>query len=477
MSFANLPLHLAPVPIRGPRQLPIVGAPGNLLRFFGDPVGWALRLHREYGELAAVNDRSAVLILAFGANYNREVLSNPNQFLNFDELPFPVPQDSAAQHLMMGIQCMNGEMHKSQRRLLMPVFQKAVNETYRDSIVSIAERFFARWRPGAQLDVGAEMLELSKQIALECLFGMQDAQQGERLSHLVERFMQGVFSVRLMAFPYNLPGSPYRLFLKTADRLEVMFQRLIQQKQEQGKATADVLALLINAQKEGAAMTDAELLGQAATFFVAGHETTANTLSWTLFLLSQHPRVLSDLRDELNAQLGGEPPTTKTLAQLPLLDAVFKESMRLLPALPLLFPRLTAEPVPLGSVTLPKGARVLVSPLVTHRQPELFPDPQHFRPERWAKLRPSAYEYIPFSAGPRMCIGAGFASMAVRIVLAMVLQKFRLAVAPDARISRHVRSSFMAPKYGLPMSVHAPDTQLQRQERIRGDIHELVSWS
>ena len=201
MSFANLPLDLAPVPIPGPRPLPIIGAPGNLLRFFGDPVGWALRLRHAYGELAAVNDQSPLLILAFGADYNREVLSNPQRFLNFDELPFPVPRDSAAQHLMMGIQCMNGEMHKSQRRLLMPVFHKAVNEAYRDSIVSITERFLARWRPGSQLDIGAEMLELSKQIALECLFGMQDAQQGERLSHLVESFMQGVFSVRLMAFP------------------------------------------------------------------------------------------------------------------------------------------------------------------------------------------------------------------------------------------------------------------------------------
>lgn len=477
MSFANLPLDLPPVPIAGPKQLPIVGVPGNLFRFFRDPVGWALRLYREYGELAAVNDRSPVLILAFGANYNREVLANPNLFLNFDELPFPVPRDSAAQRLMMGLQCMNGDTHKAQRRLLMPVFHKAVNEGYRDTIVSITERRLARWRIGAQLDMAAEMLELSKQIALECLFGLKDAHQGEQLSHLVERFMQGVFSVRLMAFPYSFPGSPYKHFMATAGQLEGMFQRLIQQKQEQGQSTTDVLSLLMGGQKEGAPMTDGELLGQAATFFVAGHETTANTLSWTLFLLSQHPQILADLTDELTGLLGGAPPTMQQLAQLPLLDGVFKESMRLLPALPLLFPRITAEPAALGPYTLPKGARVLVSPLVTHRQPALFPEPQRFRPERWAKLQPSAYEYIPFSAGPRMCIGAGFAAMTVRLVLATVLQKFRLGLAPAARISRHVRSSFMAPKYGLPMSVHGPDARLQRQDRVRGDIHELVSWS
>lgn len=224
-------------------------------------------------------------------------------------------------------------------------------------------------------------------------------------------------------------------------------------------------------------MTDAELLGQAATFFVAGHETTANTLAWTLFLLAQHPQVVAELAEELDGLLRGEPPTIKQLAQLPLLEAVVKESMRLLPALPLLFPRTVAEPTELGTCALPKGARVVVSPIVTHRQPALFPEPMRFRPERWQKLQPSAYEYIPFSAGPRMCIGAGFASMTLRIVLAMVVQKFRLELAPDARISRHVRSSIMAPKHGIPMTVLGPEHRLRRQERIRGDIHELVSWS
>jgi cytochrome P450 len=463
---------IAGTALRGPRPLPLLGARGNFLRFFSDPVGQSLRLHREYGEVCTLTQGELSVLCLFGPTYNQQVLSDRNLFHNNDKAFFPVPE--TARQLLSGLTSMNGELHRRQRKLMMPPFQRSRVEGYRDDMVALTERALSRWTPGRTLDVSGEMTELTLQIALHCLFGIEDEQQAHTLGHLGMDFLEGLTSPAVMMLPRAVPGTPYARFVRTSHALHARLLELIRHKRTLPEGR-DVLSMLLRAHDEdGSALTDEELLGQASVIYVAGHETTSHTLSWTLFLLSQHPRVLADLEDELSGTLRGAAPSVEQLSQLPLLDAVVKESMRLLPATPLLFVRFATDAFQLGPYALPKGTGVMLSPLVTHRLPDLYPEPDRFLPERWQRLQPSLYEYLPFGAGPRMCLGATFASQEVRLVLATLLQRFRLSLAPEARVSCQVRGITLGPRHGMPMRVGRRDTPLPPPARVRGDISRIV---
>lgn len=185
--------------------------------------------------------------------------------------------------------------------------------------------------------------------------------------------------------------------------------------------------------------------------------------------------VLQALHEEL-AVLGGAPPTPADFARLPLLDRVIKESMRLLPAAPMLFMRVPTREAKLGPHVVPPGTTVVLSPLVTQRAPALFPEPARFLPERWEATSPSAYEYLPFGAGARMCLGAPLANLALRTLLPMVLQRFRVELVAGAEVSRGMHGIALAPKKGLA-AVLKPQDGAPPPPRVpvRGDIAELVA--
>jgi cytochrome P450 len=218
-------------------------------------------------------------------------------------------------------------------------------------------------------------------------------------------------------------------------------------------------------------MTDAQLRDEALTLFTAGHETTASTLTWLLFLLSQHPTILADLLDECDGVLQGAAPTLEQLPALPLLERVIKESMRLLPA-GLWFIRTARAPFTLGPYDLPAGRHIVFSPAVTHRRPDIYPDPDRFRPARWAQDEPSTYEYLPFGGGPRRCLGATFAMMELKLIVPMILQRYRLALPPGTRVDRG-GTVLSFPKGRLTVELHPQDRQFTRTP-VRGNIHEWV---
>ena len=218
-------------------------------------------------------------------------------------------------------------------------------------------------------------------------------------------------------------------------------------------------------------MTDKDLIGQAAVLFAASYENVGNSLTWTLFLLAQHPRVLARLQEELEQTLKGEAPTSAQLDHLPFLDAVIKESMRVLAPVPYLV-RAVDCPTGLGGIPLHKGDRIFCSPYFTHHMPELFPEPERFLPQRWSNIQPGAYDYLPFGAGPRFCVGYAFAMTEIKIALAMILQRWRLSVLPGARINRAVKV-MMYPRDGMPMTIHPQDGRFQAVP-VRGNIHDMV---
>lgn len=447
----------------------------NFVRFVADPIGRAMALHRDFGDIVAVSDKNPALVAVFGAERNREVLSNQALFDNDTELFLKTPPGSAVDKFRYSIVLQAGAAHKRYRRLRMPAFHKAAIDGYASDITEIVQGTLDTWPVGLTADVAELTSKMVQFIAVRCFFGL-DWRKGERgVGHLAKLVVDLVTSPLSVALPLRIPGTPFARLLDASEELVGKFRALLEEKRAQRPQGRDVFSLLVHARDEdGSTLTEDELIGAALELFVAGHDTQAKTLAWTLFLLEQHPKVLRDLLDEIQGVLRGGPPSPEHIPRMPLLDRVIKESMRVLTSVPILFLRVCQEEAQLGPYTLPKGSKIVLSPFVTHRDPSLYPEPARFKPERWERIQPTVYEYLPFGAGPRMCAGAAFATMSLRLVLPMILQRYRLRLAFGARVSRVVRGNILSPKYGLPMLIAPQDRRLERREGVRGDIHELV---
>jgi cytochrome P450 len=369
---------------------------------------------------------------------------------------------------------MNGEDHKRNRRIVMGPFQKRSVEQYRDAIVDLVEQMIDDWRPGQVRNIFADMTQFMLRVTSSILFGFDRTDLAYSIGQKTERWVQlnhemGIGSL----LPAARDPAGYERLLAQARELEEEIVRMIEFRRSSFDAGNDVLSLLIRAHDDqGIRLTDDELIGQAAVLFAAAHLTTANTLTWTLFLLAQHPQVAQAMHDELTGQLRGEAPRLDQLDFLPLLDRVVKESMRVLPASSY-SQRINTEPVALGPLRLPTGTLVIFSQFITHHLPELFAEPYCFRPERWNAIDPSPYAYLPFAAGPKMCIGATLAMMTIRLTISTVWQRVKLAVIPGADINGKVTSTMLGPTTGMPMLVLSPRASYENHW-VRGNIHDLV---
>jgi cytochrome P450 len=433
-------------------------------------------LYRRCGSLIVLmplpfGKRPTMNVLGVGPDFNRQILGDPGSFRATGQFMWG-PKNSAQQRIRYGLTRMNGPQHRQQRSLVMPPFHKKAIASYHDLTVALAEEVLAGWRPGERYDMHREMRTLSLRISSSVLFG-NELEEAMGISHLLEGWARRNFSAPVWLFPVDFPGSAYRRLLQQAERVESAILASIDKRRRDPRGRTDILTLLIQARDDqNRGMTDKELVGQATILFGASFETTASVLTWALFLLAQHPAVLHELMDELDHVLAGAPPTREQLPQLTFLENVINETMRILPPVPFTI-RATQRDLAMGPVEVPRNTRVLCSHYLTHHLPELYPEPERFRPERWRDIEPNQYEYMPFSAGPRLCIGASFAIQVLKISLAMMLQKFRFSVVPGARIDRVIRIT-MAPRAGLPMMVFANDRKFAASE-VRGQIHEMVA--
>jgi cytochrome P450 len=315
------------------------------------------------------------------------------------------------------------------------------------------------------------MRRLVHKIAMKVVLSLEDETEIETLNKLIEELLAA--APRAMILPFNLPGSSYRRMMRAADRISAFLESLATERRSETDECRDILALMTAARTdEGVGFRTSELIAEA--YNALCHETSASTLVWTLLLLSQHPRVYNDLLDELDGELGKCEVGIASLNRLPLLDRVIKESLRLIPTVPF-GTRFASEECALGPYELAKGTAVTFSQYVTHRLPDLYAEPLRFRPERWEDFRPSPYEYFPFGAGPHICIGAAFALLEIKIVLATVLQCYQLQVVPNARIDRTYKLS-LRPRNGLPMIISKRNGRVGKNE-IAGNIREMVDIS
>ena len=496
----------------GPEPTRWLGALPRLLAFGRDSIGVAGRLFEQYGPIASIV-RAPARIMSPGGKYvvvvngpalNREILTQHERYKMY-ALPgtfFPEEADLARaratgghlgrataerlrpiQRTLTGLFHVNGDEHRRHRRLLQPAFNKTRIDAYRDDMVALTNRMLEEWRVGQERDVHADMTELTLRIATKTLFGEDAGDRGISLARMMQQWLVAMFSPGTL-LRLDVKGFPYHRWLDLTRRIDDETVAILRDKQaaiarRQAGAPigADVLSMLIAARDEdGSALDDDDLIGHTGVIFAAGHETSTNALAWTLFLLAEHPAVANELVAELASVLHGDAPTVEQLGKLPFLDAVVKESMRVLPPVPL-HPRIVGEDHELSGHFLPASTELFLSIFHMHHDRAIFPDPNRFDPSRWSKIKPSVYEYNPFSAGPRMCIGAAFATMEIKIALAMLLQRFRVERTPGARIDRRVAIT-MAPKHGLPMRIRKNDgawfAARRRLPAVRGNLREIV---
>jgi cytochrome P450 len=447
---------------------------GSLMDFPNDPIGCMRQLHNRHGDLAALEEDGQRIVFAFGPRWNQRVLTDEKAFVSrFFSLRGS--RNSAQRRLTSGLLSMNGAEHKANRRLVMEPFQKKVLAGYFENICSLTSQMLGNWRVGEVRNIHEDMTQYMLRVTSSILFGFDVPELSFRIGEMIDHWVHLNHQTGMGALRSDSGlADGYDRLLEHAEELEAAIRQMIDLRRSDCERSTDVLSLLIRANEhDGGILNEEKLIGNVALLFGAAHLTTANTLTWTLFLLAQHPSIMRELHQEVSSGLSGELPTAAEAGQLPLMERVIKESMRVLPASGYLH-RNVADSVQLGPLQLSRGTPVVFSQFITHHLPELYPDPDTFQPDRWLTISPSPYAYLPFGAGPRMCIGASMAMMILNTALPAILKRYRLSVVPGSEISGRIVSSMLGPVTDVPMLITPADGQFQAVP-VTGNIHSLVN--
>lgn len=387
-----------------------------------------------------------------------------------------------------GLFTSEGELWKKQRKVMAPLFQPAGIAHFGAAMTNAAERAAKEWKSGETLDIARETTRIAMAIAGQTLFDVdmwgESDELGDALTTALdwageesaslalvmqsrlrigleiaaERVPSGAAtSLRKLAKriepPVLWPGERSRKLKKALAVLEGRVGRMIEERRANTRTRRDLLTLLLSARDEdGSGMSDRQVRDEVITLFVAGHETTANALAWSLMLLAQHPDVYAKVREEVDAI--GRVPTSADLPRLALCLRVFKEAMRLYPPV-YMFGRVAVADVDVGEYRLPRGTIVLACPWALHRRTDWYPHPERFDPSRWTpeeEAKRPRTAYLPFSAGPRTCIGNYFALMEGPLVLATLFHHADFALASDRKIEPEP-SATLRPRDGVPMTI------------------------
>ncbi|MGH9470252.1 MAG: cytochrome P450 [Terriglobia bacterium] len=352
-----------------------------------------------------------------------------------------------------GLLTSEGELWRRQRKLCQPSFHREHIDVYGGVMTRYAQRALDRWRDGDAFDLHNEAMRLTLQIAAHALFGAEVGgmlDEAERaLAPIMEFNTRGRILVPMLRYLPTPRSVRYRLAVR---RLERVVHAILHAPDAPGKDT--LLFVLRRARREDG-MSARQLRDEVMTLLLAGHETTALALAWTFVLLARNPEVETRLAAEIQNGLGGLPPLASDLPRLPFTARVVKESLRLYPPA-YAMARVAMEDCTVGGYRIPRGASVVMSQWITHRDPRFFERPEEFLPDRWteefSRQLPN-FVYFPFGGGPRVCIGASFATTEVTLLLASILQRFRVEVIdPDA--VRPLPAITLRPEGGVRVIVH-----------------------
>jgi cytochrome P450 len=359
-----------------------------------------------------------------------------------------------------GLFTSDGELWRRQRRLMQPTFQHNKLGRYGEIMVAHALRLMGSFRDGEIREINADMMNLTLGVVVKSLFGAEIKSGPHEIGALMMAVLDA--SNQRLNSAVQVPSwVPTRRNLRekrAVARIEALLRTLIEERRTDAGPRNDLLATLLAAvdEESDAGMSDRQLRDELMTLFLAGHETTANTLTWTWYLLSQHPEVESKLAAELSRVLDGRTPTAADLKRLPYTEMVVRESLRVYPPVTG-FVREPIKEVRIGGYEIPRGGLVVANTYALHRDPRFFPDPERFDPQRFAagwEERIPRYAYLPFGGGPRVCIGNGFAMMEAILVVATVAQRWRLLLEPDPKVVP-VQLVTLRPKNGIRMRLRA----------------------
>lgn len=460
MTLASAP----PMSLAGPTPVPLLG---HLLAMWRDPIGLFTDGVREHADWADFTFGPYRFMLVNHPELIRHVLLD--NLGNYRKSPV---YQVLRLILGEGLITSEGEPWRRQRKLAQPAFHPKALTGFADTMIRSTAELVDTWSrlpEGTRLDAHEEMMRLTLRIIGGTLFGTRLDAEADAIGGALTEVIHFIHhrSLSLWNWPLTLPTPANRRFLRARATLDRMVYRIITERRSAQasppaagageSADLDLLGLYMSARDEdgGPGMTDTQLRDEVMTLVLAGHETTAVVLSWTFDLLSRHPAAERRLRQELREVLGDRPPTLEDLEQLPYTGWVLSESMRLYPPAWVLDRQAVADDV-IGGRTVRRGTLVGICPYTLHRHPAFWDNPEGFDPERFSpqrtRVRPR-YAYLPFGAGPRICIGNAFALLEAKIILAMVLQRYRLELVPGHR-SEPEPSVTLRPRHGVPVTLH-----------------------
>jgi cytochrome P450 len=416
----------------GPRGLPMVG---SLFDYFRDMLGFLLRTAQAYGDIAYFKLGSRQVYLLSHPDHIKDVLVTNNR--NFQK-------SRALQRskivLGEGLLTSEGEIHLRERRIIQPVFHNKRIKAYADVMSEFASRIGENWGNGEVVDIHREMMRLTLAIVVKTLFGAEIRSGaddiGKSLTTIVNQFPRMLFPLSEYLDKIPLPST--RKFFNALETLDKTVYHLIHERRKSRVHGDDLLSMLLSAQDEegGDGLTDVQVRDEAMTLFLAGQESTANSLVWTWYLISQHPHVEQKIHDELDSVLDARLPKVDDLKKLVYTRMVFSESLRLYPPAWTVVRR-AIEDYQVDGYVVPSGADIYMSQYVVHHDPRFFSDPFRFDPERWNMEQDSPlpqFAYFPFGGGPRLCIGESFAWMEGIMLIAAIAAKWKMHLVPGQNV-------------------------------------------
>jgi enediyne biosynthesis protein E7 len=441
----------------GPRGKPGVGV---VLDFRRDTLGAMVNGWREYGDVVRFPGPGAFFPLWLFVHPDHIGYVLQENFGNFRRPDILNERFKAV--VGNGLVTSDGEMWTRQRKMAQPAFHKEKINGLAKQMTDTVEETLASWSPKAErgegVEIQSEMFHMVLTILSRCLFGADLKRDVDIIEHSVG--VQAKYLNDRLNSPVDIPESvpipANRRFLRARAELDEVVDRMTAERKRSGESKGDLLSTLIDARDEdtGRPMSDQQLRDEVKTFLIAGHDTTAITLSWCFALLSQHPAVERRVRDEFAEVLGGRTPTAEDVPNLVYTKKVIQETLRHYPPL-FILPRMPIEDDEIGGYRVPAGTSVIFCPYATHRHPDFWENPEGFDPEHFTEEAEKArhrYAYLPFSGGPRGCVGFPFAMMEMHLVLATVLQRYRLNLSPGHPVEYEPAIS-LRQRYGALMTL------------------------
>ncbi len=425
------------------RELPIVGSAKGVLQ---EPLEFLERISRQHGDAVEFRLPGQRIYLFNHPDAIDEVLVTKRDHLIKDKLTREL-----SLLLGNGLLVSEGTFWRKQRRLMQPAFHRDRVAAYGDVMVEYAERALASWQDGEVRDVHKDMMRLTLDVVAKTLFGVEITSVARKIESALGILMDR-FAGAMAIVPIYLPTPGNFRAKKAIEELDEIIYEIIRERRQSGDGE-DLISMLIAAtSEEDGTMDDVQLRDEAMTLMLAGHETTALALGFTLHLLAEHPAVADKLNAEIDEVLGDRAATAADMPKLRYAEGVVREAMRLYPPAGAIG-REAVTPCNIGGYDIEPGTQLWAAQWVVHRDRRWFPEPELFRPERWdgdfAKSLPR-HAYFPFGGGPRICIGNAFAMMEAVLILVTIARRFRVARVDDRPLELSP-SVTLRPKNGVPL--------------------------